>query len=107
MIREETIEALREDVKTASLEEIKKVRLLLYKATRRRKGKYFTGYLHGEYYEYAPIVIDYLYENGLIKKRSLYALVSFAAENLIATVVKTIKQGKTYLKTPTNTEEKS
>ncbi len=51
-----------------------------------------TAYLPNEYAPKKQIVIDYLYDQGLLKRKSDYAFASFCVKTLISNVIDTIKK---------------
>jgi hypothetical protein len=91
---EEVVKYLRESTKEATPEEIDRIRATLYNAKRAAKGLRFHGYIPNEFLPYKKLVLDYLVDNGLIKKPSMYALASFATRSLFISVLKQIKKAQ-------------
>jgi hypothetical protein len=56
------------------------------------QGIRFSGYIPEVYRDIVPIVLDYLAENGLIKKRSIYNLATMSVLLVVEDVIEKIKE---------------
>ena len=57
-----------------------------------KKGMRFNGYLPEIYKPAIPIVLDYLYDNKVIQRRTMYNLASVAVSLVIDDIVAKIKE---------------
>jgi hypothetical protein len=75
-------------------EEIRNLRKRLTKALRKApgKGRIISGYIPEQYIPYLPLVVDYCFQRGYIKKKTDYALTSFAITNLIYNITTKIRE---------------
>ena len=56
------------------------------------QGIRFSGYIPEVYRDIIPIVLEYLAENGMIKKRSVYNLATMSVLLVIEDVIEKIKE---------------
>ena len=64
------------------------------------KGVKFSGYIPDMYKAAIPVVLDYLYDNKVIKKRTIYNLASVAVSLVIDDILDKIKKGRETSSTP-------
>lgn len=78
-----------------SVDELTRLQYMIRQEKQRKhvtQGIRFSGYIPEVYRDIIPIVLDYLSENGLIKKRSIYNLATMSVALVIDDVINKIKE---------------
>ena len=82
-------------IQEMSVDELTRLQYLIRQEKQRKhvtQGMRFSGYIPEVYRDIVPIVLDYLKENGLIKKRSIYNLATMSVALVIDDVINKIKE---------------
>ena len=78
-----------------SVDELTRLQYLIRQEKQRKhvtQGIRFSGYIPEVYRDIVPLVLEYLKENGMIKKRSIYNLATMSVLLVIDDVVAKIKE---------------
>lgn len=82
-------------IREMSVDELTRLQYMIRQEKQRKhvtQGIRFSGYIPEVYKDIVPIVLDYLSENGLIKKRSIYNLATMSIMLVIEDVIEKIKE---------------
>ena len=82
-------------IQEMSVDELTRLQYLIRQEKQRKhitQGIRFSGYIPEVYRDIVPIVLDYLKENELIKKRSIYNLATMSIMLVIEDVIEKIKE---------------
>jgi hypothetical protein len=82
-------------IQEMSVDELTRLQYMIRQEKQRKhvtQGIRFSGYIPEVYRDIVPIVLDYLAENGLIKKRSIYNLATMSIMLVIEDVIEKIKE---------------
>ena len=82
-------------IQEMSVDELTRLQYLIRQEKQRKhvtQGIRFSGYIPEVYRDIIPIVLEYLKENGMIKKRSIYNLATMSVLLVIEDVVEKIKE---------------
>ena len=82
-------------IQEMSVDELTRLQYMIRQEKQRKhvtQGIRFSGYIPEVYRDIVPIVLDYLKENGLIKKRSIYNLATMSIMLVIEDVIEKIKE---------------
>ena len=82
-------------IREMSVDELTRLQYLIRQEKQRKhvtQGIRFSGYIPEVYRDIVPIVLEYLKENGMIKKRSIYNLATMSVLLVIDDVVAKIKE---------------
>jgi hypothetical protein len=82
-------------IKEMSVDELTRLQYMIRQEKQRKhvtQGIRFSGYIPEVYRDIVPIVLDYLAENKLIKKRSIYNLATMSIMLVIEDVIEKIKE---------------
>lgn len=94
----EAIENMSEEEITKIQERIRKIKGAKYK----RRGVDLRGYLPLKYSKHLDIVMSWLVDYGAISEKTIYKFTSYAAEQVIETVLKTLREKSKMLGIPPN-----
>jgi len=95
-IFKELLEIDENPLKYVDSEILRRLHTWVAKERRRRRevgGLRVQGYINRENVKYLPILIDYYYDQGLIKSKTIYAFVTYILNNFIEQTVKLLKEG--------------
>ncbi len=90
-IKKMSTREFRQLVRQMSREELDALRRMIYQETFLKKGVRMAGMIDHNTAQYVPVVLDWCVDRGLIKKKSKYALTSYAVKNFIGAVLERIK----------------
>ena len=82
-------------IQEMSVDELTRLQYLIRQEKQRKhvtQGIRFSGYIPEVYRDIVPIVLDYLAENEMIKKRSIYNLATMSVLLVIEDVIEKIKE---------------
>jgi len=82
-------------IQEMSVDELTRLQYLIRQEKQRKhitQGIRFSGYIPEVYRDIVPIVLDYLADNELIKKRSIYNLATMSIMLVIEDVIEKIKE---------------
>ena len=82
-------------IQEMSVDELTRLQYLIRQEKQRKhitQGIRFSGYIPEVYRDIVPIVLEYLAENDLIKKRSIYNLATMSIMLVIEDVIEKIKE---------------
>jgi len=82
-------------IQEMSVDELTRLQYMIRQEKQRKhvtQGIRFSGYIPEVYRDIVPIVLEYLKENGMIKKRSIYNLATMSIMLVIEDVIEKIKE---------------
>jgi hypothetical protein len=82
-------------IQEMSVDELTRLQYMIRQEKQRKhvtQGIRFSGYIPEVYRDIVPIVLDYLADNELIKKRSIYNLATMSIMLVIEDVIEKIKE---------------
>ena len=96
-------EELKETLNEMSMDDLSAIQTQIRDAKRKRyrsKGKLIHGYVGEKYTNAIPVVIDYLYDQKVLERKTIYNLVRVSVELVIEDVLQKIKNNRDVTSTP-------